>query len=316
MVPSATRITVEPNVCCFADYPVFCSPDSMTDELEKPMRINKLTVITLACAALLYGCGQSAPEAPAEAEEPMAAPEPAPPPEPAPEPVPMEAEPMDLASLLASDARSEEDRARDAGRKPAEVLALLGIEPGMDVLDLVAASGWYSEVLSLAVGPDGSVTAQNPAWMLAFQDGGVVAGLDARIEGGLSNVTRLDSSWAELGAMETRFDAALSALNIHDVYYLESPEATAEFAGAVYNVLKPGGVFGIVEHVGDPDGENANLHRIDKDLVIDIVTDAGFVVEADSDLLANPADDHTQSVFSEGIRGQTDRFLLKLRKPE
>ena len=273
------------------------------------MKIKKLTAVALACAALSYGCGQSAPEAPAEPEEPMAAPAPAPAPE------PMEARPMDLASVLASDSRPEADRARDAGRKPAEVLALLGIEPGMDVLDLVAASGWYSEVLSLAVGPDGSVTAQNPAWMLAFQDGGVVAGLDARIEGGLSNVTRLDSTWAEVAAMEDRFDMALSALNIHDVYYLESPEATAEFASAVYSALKPGGVFGIIEHVGDPDGDNANLHRIDKDLVIEIVTAAGFTVEAESDLLANPADDHTQSVFSEGIRGQTDRFLLKLRKP-
>ena len=278
------------------------------------MRIKMLTAIALACSALLYGCGQSAPEAPAEAEEPMPAPMPAPPP--APEPQPMEEEPIDLASMLSSDSRSAEDRARDAGRKPAEVLALLGVEPGMDVLDLVAASGWYTEVLSMAVGPDGSVTAQNPAWMLAFQDGGVVAGLDARIEGGLTNVTRLDSSWAELGAMDEQFDVALSALNIHDVYYLESPEATAEFASAVYNVLKPGGVFGIIEHVGNPDGDNANLHRIDKDLVVDIVTAAGFVVEADSDLLANPADDHTQSVFSEGIRGRTDRFFLKLRKPE
>lgn len=274
------------------------------------MRTTKLTVITLACTAILYGCGQSGPETPAAPEEPMTAPDPAPAPE------PVEVAPVDLASMLASDSRSAEDRARDAGRKPAEVLNLLGVEPGMAVLDLVAASGWYTEVLSIAVGPDGSVTAQNPAWMLAFQDGGVVAGLDARIDGGLSNVTRLDSSWAELGAMDARFDVALSALNVHDVYYLESPEAASEFAAAVFNVLNPGGVFGIIEHAGNTDGDNASLHRIDKNIIVEIVTAAGFVVEQDSDLLANPADDHTQSVFSEGIRGQTDRFLLKLRKPE
>jgi predicted methyltransferase len=186
----------------------------------------------------------------------------------------------------------------------------------MDVLDLVAASGWYSAVLSAAVGDDGSVTAQNPAWMRAFQDGGVVAGLDARIEGGLGNVTHLHSTWAELGAMGAQYDVALSALNIHDVYYMESPEAMAEFVGAVHNVLRPGGVFGIIEHAGNPDGDNANLHRINKNIVIEAVTAAGFVVEDDNGLLANPADDHTQSVFAEGIRGQTDRFLLKLRKPE
>ena len=88
----------------------------------------------------------------------------------------------------------------------------------------------------------------------------------------------------------------------------------AEFLAAVHSVLKPGGVFGIIDHVGNPDGDNNSMHRIDKALAIEMATAAGFTVEGDSDLLANPDDDHTQSVFSEGLRGHTDRFLLKLRK--
>ena len=86
-------------------------------------------------------------------------------------------------------------------------------------------------------------------------------------------------------------------------------------AAAIFAVLEPGGVFGVIDHAGDPDGDNANLHRIDKTLAIEVLTGAGFVVEDESDMLANPDDDHTQGVFSEGIRGKTDRFLLKLRKP-
>jgi predicted methyltransferase len=275
------------------------------------MTSKMLPVFGIFLVAILVGCGQPEPEAPAAAPESAAQPMPAPEPE-----MEMEATPLDLAALLADASRSDEDKARDAGRKPVEVLAFLGIEPGMDVIDLMAASGWYSEVLSLAVGPEGSVTAQNPPWMLAFRDGAYGTELSARIDGRLANVTRLDSTWEQLAQMDDRFDAALSALNLHDAYYLESPEAAAQFAAAVYAVLKPGGVFGVIDHVGNAESDNKPLHRIDKARAIEIMTGAGFVLEDESDMLANPDDDHTQSVFSEGIRGKTDRFLLKFRKPE
>jgi predicted methyltransferase len=254
---------------------------------------------------LLVACGPSAPEAPAEpaAAPPAAAPE-----------APQAPAAVDLATLLSGEARSAEDRARDAGRKPAEVLALMGVEPGMDVIDLMAAGGWYTEVLSLAVGPDGSVVAQNPPFMLAFRDGYYGKALDERIGDRLANVTRLDATWAELAASGAQYDYAMSALNIHDVYYMQGPEAAAEFAAAVYAVLKPGSVFAVIEHVGNP-AESDKLHRLDPAIAIDIVTAAGFVLEEQSDLLANPDDDHMQNVFDEGIRGKTDRFVLKFRKP-
>ena len=213
------------------------------------MRHLKLTIICVASAFIIAACGQSEPEATAESEaEAMpadAAPEAA-----------AEMMDMDLGSALAAAARSEADVARDTSRKPAEVLGLLGIESGMDVVDLMAAGGWYSEVLSIAVGDDGSVTAQNPPFILGFRDGAYGVELSERIGDRLTNVTRVDSSWAELGVSGAQYDAALSALNFHDAYYLQSPEAAAELMASVYTVLKPGGVFGVIDHVGNPDGEN------------------------------------------------------------
>ena len=262
---------------------------------------------------VLGACGGSEADAPAAAAPMAAQPASEPMDEPMDEPTPA---PADLGTMLTDSTRMEGDNARDAGRKPVEVLDFLGIGDGDAVIDLMAASGWYTEVLSIAVGSSGSVVAQNPEWILAFRERANDKALDARLaDGRLANVTRMDIEYADMGPETGSYDAALSALNIHDAYYLGSPEAAAQFLDSVYGVLKPGGVLGVIDHVGNPDGDNNSLHRIDKALVIELATAAGFVVEGDSDLLANPADDHTQGVFSEGLRGQTDRFLLKLRKP-
>jgi predicted methyltransferase len=264
------------------------------------MQLSRQMILSVSAAFLIGACSQSEPEAPVSAEPAMEA------------AAEME---QDLTAILSSDTRSEEDRARDASRKPSEVLDFLGIETGMDLVDLMAAGGWYSEVLSLTVGADGSVAAQNPPFILAFRDGANGIALDKRIGARLTNVTRVDSSWAELGASGAQYDAAISALNIHDAYYLQSPEAAAEMLSSTYAVLKPGGVLGIIDHNGNAGADNNALHRIEKSLAIELALAAGFLIEGDSSLLSNSGDDHTLMVFDEGIRGKTDRFLLKLRKP-
>lgn len=278
------------------------------------MTNNIHSVIFLTTVLFLAACGGSEAERPAEqmpesnmpAEEPAAS-------EPATD---ANVVPVDLRVLLTSDARYAGDSDRDAGRKPVEVLEFLGIGTGDSVIDLMAASGWYTEVLSFAVGGEGRVVAQNPEWILAFRERANDNALSVRLaDNRLPNVTRLDAEYADMGPGIGQFDAAISALNFHDAYYLGSPEAAAEFLSAVYSVLKPGGVLGIIDHNGDPDGDNSSLHRIDKAIAVEMASAAGFVVEGDSDILANPEDDHTQGVFSEGLRGHTDRFLLKLRKP-
>ena len=109
-------------------------------------------------------------------------------------------------------------------------------------------------------------------------------------------------------------DAAITALNFHDIYN-DDPAAAATFLKAVRRHLKPGGVLGVIDHFGSAGADNAKLHRIDEQLVIDAVEAAGFVVEATSDVLRNPSDDRTAGVFDPSVRGKTDRFVLKLRSP-
>lgn len=266
--------------------------------------IQKFTVaVILAAASMMIACSPSEPEAPPAPEpaaEPAAAPEPA----------------ADLRSMLSSDSRSADDRARDAGRKPADVVEFLGIEPGMAVIDVIAAGGYYTEVLSLAVGPEGSVVAHNPAFVLEFREGANEKAITARLaDNRLPNAARLNKEFGELSADDGPFDAAITALNFHDIYNGQSPEDALAVLQIIHSMLKPGGVFGIIDHAGVADADNAALHRIEVAKAIETATAAGFVVDGQSSILSNPEDDHTQGVFAEGLRGNTDRFLLKLRKP-
>lgn len=221
----------------------------------------------------------------------------------------------DLSTRLAEGGRSTEDKARDAGRRPAEVVAFLGVEPGMTVVDLIAASGYYTEVFSEAVGPDGVVHAQNNAFVLKIRDGINDKAMTARLEGGrLPNVARLDREIDDLGLAPGSVDVFFTALNFHDVYDGRGVAAAASFLETVHEILADDGVFGLIDHSGNPGMDNKKLHRIEEQKVVEAALAAGFRVEATSDVLRNPADDRTQMVFAEGMRGNTDRFLLKLRK--
>lgn len=261
------------------------------------------SLITVLFSALLAlaACSGSDPEGP-----PMA--------EPAADP--MAGAPVNLGPLLASASRSEADQARDAGRKPAAVIEFLGITSGMRVIDIFAASGYYTEVLSLAVGPGGQVVAQNPAFILEMREGANEKALSARLAGNrLPNVSRMNSGFEDIAAIAGTFDAAITALNFHDMYNSRGPERALETLQAINSLLKSGGVFAIIDHVGVAGADNASLHRIEKSLAIETAKAAGFVVQGDANILANAADDHTQGVFSEGLRGRTDRFLLTFVKP-
>ncbi len=259
-----------------------------------------LLSMSLGAVIALAACSRSEPEAPAAAA-----------------PEPQDAvEVVDLRALLASESRPQEDRDRDAGRKPADVIEFLGIEPGMRVMDVIAATGYYTEVLSLAVGPDGEVVAQNPPGLLERREGAVDKALGARLaDNRLPNVSRLDADLGEAGVDPGTFDAAITALNFHDIYHRNGPDAAVGALKVIYDALKPGGVLGVIDHVGVAGADNAELHRIEKEIAIESALAAGFVVEEDGTLLSNADDDHTQGVFGEGIRGNTDRFALKLRKP-
>lgn len=221
----------------------------------------------------------------------------------------------DLAEQLAASGRSDQDKARDEARRPAEVLAFLGIGPGVTVMDLLASGGWYTEVLSVAVGPEGTVYAQNPPMLLGFNDGAYDKAITARLaDDRLPNVIRLDREEGNTGLEPGSLDAALTALNLHDRHNFGSGEDVAVLLAAVKDLLKPGGVLGVIDHYGDADKDNTQLHRLNVDTALPIIEAAGFVIES-SDLLRNPDDDHSIMVFDPAIRGKTDRLLYKLIKP-
>jgi predicted methyltransferase len=221
----------------------------------------------------------------------------------------------DLAKRLAEGDRSSADKARDAGRQPAEVITFLGIEAGMTVMDLIAAGGYYTEVLSEAVGPKGHVYAQNGDFVLKIRDGANDKAMRARLANDrLPNVERLDREIEDL-TLDGTLDAVLTALNFHDIYNGGGAEAANKMLLKIRKALRPGGVLGLIDHAGDPKADNEKLHRIDEAMVVEAAKAAGFVVEASSELLRHPEDDRTQFVFAKGLRGATDRFVLRLRKP-
>jgi predicted methyltransferase len=215
-----------------------------------------------------------------------------------------------MRTALAAPARPAEDKERDAVRKPIETVQFLGIDTGDTVIDVIAAGGWFTEVLSAAVGPTGKVLAQNPQFFV--QREGFVANEKARHDR-LGNVQPVHGELAANGVV-AQADAAITALNLHDIYNGQGGEAAAvAFAKTVYDALKPGGVFGVIDHVGIAGQDNAAFHRMQIAQARDVLTKAGFTIDAESDILDNPADDHTKGVRD--MARHTDQFLIRARKP-
>lgn len=216
-----------------------------------------------------------------------------------------------MRAALAAPERAAENKARDAARKPIEVVQFFGIETGDTVVDMIAVGGWFTEVLSAAVGPTGKVYMQNLPQLVQPSEAPLVARL--------GNVQTVHTSLAEAG-VNGNADAIVTAMNLHDIYngFGGQPggEAPAvEFVRSMYAALKPGGVLGVIDHVGVAGQNNTQLHRMLPQQARDVLTKAGFTIEAESNLLANPADDHTKGVFDPSLARATDQFMFRARKP-
>ena len=214
-----------------------------------------------------------------------------------------------FAEALSSAERPAEEKARDASRKPEEVLSFVGIEAGMTVLELFAGGGWYTEALSAAVGPEGMVYAQNPE---RFRER--VAEAAAARAARLENVEVFYTVGSDIG-LPAQADAAFTALNLHD-YANRGDETGLAFLRGIYDSVVPGGTLGVVDHVGVAGQDNAELHRMEASKARKLLTAAGFVVEAESLILTNPADDHSLGIRDPSIRYNTDRMLIRARRPE
>jgi len=222
----------------------------------------------------------------------------------------------EYAEALAAPIRPADDRARDAARHTAETLAFAGVQPGQKIADMIIGGGYFTRVFSAAVGPRGRVIAWQPAEFIAFQAsyGDSLAAADA-----LANVDAIRSPIAAPD-FPAGLDLVFTAQNYHDLHLSMAPADTAvRVNAAVFEALKPGGLYVIIDHhavAGSPLTAANTVHRIDIEAVKREVLAAGFVLDGESDLLANAADPRTANVFDGAIRGRTSQFMLRFRKPD
>ena len=232
------------------------------------------------------------------------------------------AEPAEVAAAVAATAnRTEANVKLDEGRKPAEVLQFLGLEKGMRVVDMFGANQYWAEIIAPAVGPEGFVVVWQPNQFLNDKRRASFA----EFAGRQKNVMLLNSPFEQPSVGVGAYDFILMNLDYHDVYWESADRKISRmepdaWLKRLYDAAKPGAVVGIIDHAATPGGDTRavveKLHRIDPAVVKADFLRAGFVLEAESDLLSNPADDHSLNVFDEKIRGKTDRFMFKFRKPQ
>ena len=221
-----------------------------------------------------------------------------------------------VAAALADKSRPAEDSAKDAARKPGELLDWASVKPGQKVADLVMGGGYFTRILSAAVGPQGRVYAYQPEEFIKFQ---AKYGEDQKkVAGAYGNVTPLT---APLGGLDLPdgLDLVLTVQNYHDFHLQPFPKDTAQKVNAeVFKSLKPGGLYVVVDHVaatGSGLDAPTKVHRIDPAIVKAEVEAAGFKFVGDSALLKSASDTHAASVFDPSVKGKTDQFVYKFRKP-
>lgn len=235
-------------------------------------------------------------------------------------PAAVSASPADVkASVAATASRSEANVKLDESRKPAEVLKFLGLQKGMRVADPFGGNLYWAEITAPAVGPNGRVSIWEPK---QFYD-------QKSYDNYMALKAKQPNVWLRVSPMEApefppnTYDFMLINLDYHDVYWESAKYGIGrtdpdQWLKSVYDAMKPGAVVGVIDHVanaGDTRATVEKLHRIDPATVKADFLRAGFKLEATSDLLRNPADDHSLLVFDPKIRSKTDRFIFKFRKP-
>lgn len=227
--------------------------------------------------------------------------------------------PAFLSAAVADPGRPAADTERDANRKPAETLLFAGIAPGQQIAELLPGGGYFTRIMSKAVGASGHIYALVPA---PSPDGPAnTPDFAARVKAlaadpNYSNVSVIVEPFAQLKT-PVPVDMVWTSQNYHDLHNLPGLDLTV-FNQMVFESLKHGGIYFILDHASQPGAGTSvtsTLHRIDPDTVKREVLAAGFVFVGSSNLLRQSSDPHTAKVFDPAIRGRTDQFILKFRKP-
>ena len=225
-----------------------------------------------------------------------------------------------IAAAVAASDRSADNVKLDAGRKPAQVLGYLGLRPGMHVLDLFGANAYWAEIEAPVVGAKGHVTVWQPTQFYREKTKASFGAFAAKHP----NVDIVTSPFEAASLPKNYADFVILNDNYHDNYWqnekLRIPKMDPNlFLKAVYASMKPGAVIGVIDHIANPNKDTRatvdKLHRIDPNVVKADFKRAGFVLIGSSDILRNHADPHSADPFDDSIKGKTDRFIFKFRKP-
>jgi predicted methyltransferase len=224
-----------------------------------------------------------------------------------------------IAAAVADSNRPDADKQRDANRKPAQTLEALGVKPGEQVAEVLPGSGYFTRIFSKAVGPQGHVYAlvpQRPANAPADMPDLASAVKAIAANANYANVSVVIEPLTQL-VTPVQVDLVFTAQNYHDLHNF--PVDVVAINKIILDSLKPGGLYVVLDHsapAGSGLADTKTLHRIDAEVVKKEVTAAGFEYVGSSDVLANAADPRTAMVFDPSIRGKTDQFILKFRKPK
>lgn len=221
-----------------------------------------------------------------------------------------------IAAAVTDPTRPAADRERDAERKPAEMLAFAGVRPGMVVLDMLPGGGYFTRLFSSAVGPAGKVMAYVPDEMFAGRPKSLDAVKAIAAEPGHKNVDALHDPALRPGPPNI-IDVVWTSQNYHDLHNVAGLDLVA-FNKILYDMVRPGGAYVVLDHSSAPGtglADTGTLHRIDQAVVRKEVEAAGFKYEGETKILANPADPRTAKVFDPSVRGRTDQFVMRFRKP-
>jgi predicted methyltransferase len=227
--------------------------------------------------------------------------------------------PAAVSAAVADPRRPSEQAQRDAARKPAQLLAFAKLQAGDKVADFMPGNAYFTRIMSDVVGPSGHVYAFLPAEQLANCSPKEVAGTNAlEHDPGYSNVSVLREKTANF-RMPEALDLIWTAQDYHDLHdAFMGPADVAALNKAFFDALKPGGIYLVVDHVAEAGSrlrDTESLHRIDPLQLRREIEAAGFILDAQSDVLRNRRDDHRLPVFDPSVRGQTDQVVFRFRKP-